>query len=874
MSMLNKNKTVLFFMLSLVAIICAIFALSLPTVNAATNKNQEYSDEFSDAEFSEQWQVDGAQLVTDYHALALIDFNDWGPSVNLVNYKIENNSTITFELDFKSGTWIGLAFGFDSNTTRFYYGQSALIMSSINKNAENENGTRLMTRKSGQLASSTMADNPTYETLFNQKRIVLKLEIDADDNITVYKAKPNEKFERVGTFENCFYEGYIGFGGMSKTCVDIYSFKYEKDGQLVYYDDFTTSKLGYQSTGVSGNDWFVSFKYDSTQVKLGGFNHVNIGAGDSLTYSKAIRSNSLSQNVFDASFLLGVEELTDGAFAGIAVGMSEKSNLKSGSFIGFGKESDFYYLAHIKNGEVVEIKETYRASEFSLANENLQVNCSAFFGGNLSFEVLGKSYDFEHVIIDGFFGIGVLADKSLNCVINIDDFVLDTYAYKETSSDDLSINFNGYKEEILYGYSVKNYYINPYKFYKLGNLKQPMDYKDGQGYLRFDCLTDNSALIPKANYSEAIVRFDIKMNATAAETTEYARLGVGFGLLSQYYSPTSSSYVFFQNQKNYAGAATPTVFGCSGADVAYVYEEYDNFSGNYISCDYDIWGDTQTIYNFMLVAENNSIKVYFKEDGQPESQMEILRAQFINANTYGHIAIFGNMGAKFDLLNLSITNVNPYKDQADKLEGYQKDGAALSGAVSLNDGESITTASGYNNSLTYAKISALGGVKIYFGEHNLTLSESGVVASENLTLLKNDFNFSTLKGDAYLRVETRGDKMTVCIRNGGSETQLYQTVIECSVAEKSANSKIKFEAVGGKLTINGAYTVSLNAKIDIATENYDAELEKSYNNLVVKPEKAKDSDATLWIVLGSVGAVVVSGTIVGVILVAKKRRAK
>ena len=868
MNKLVKLKVILVLLiLSLIAFSTFIGA-NFTTTYAATDKMKDYSDEFSGSEFSQEWYSDAAQLVSDYNALALIDFDLWGPCINLANHVVKNNSVITFEVNFKSGQWLGLAFGLASNTTRFYYGQTALIMSS-----DAVNGTQLMSRTSGQLTSSTMSDKPTFDTLFSNKRVKIKLEIDTNNNISIYKSVNGKKFDLVGVFEDSFVEGYIGFSGMGKTNVDILSFEYQNNGQTVYTDDFTTSKLGYQSTGVVGKDWYVTFKYDANNAKLGAFNHVELSAGDSLVFNKQIIDNKISENIFQASFLLNVEDLSEGSFAGVCVGMSDKENLSSGSFIGFGKESDFYYLAHVKNGVILDVKASYNQNDFLASGQFVQFKCNSLFGNRFIVEVFGESYLFDNVIPDGYFGIGVLSENLENCRLSIDDFSLDSYTYNVSSAEDLAINFQGYNEEILYGYSVKNYYINKSKFYSSGYVKQPMTYNEGEGYLEFACVTDNSAFIPKANYSEAIVRFDVRMNATAQNTAEYARFGVGYGLPSEYFSPTYSTYIFFQNQKNYSGAATPTIFGCSGANIEYVCPDYNNFSAKYISCDYDMWKDTETIYNFMLISENNTIKVYFKENSEPESEMQILRAQFKDANIYGHIAIFGNTSAKFDLLNLSITNINPYKQE--DISGFLKSGTEVKDTVKLNAGEKVVAKTIYDNSLTFAKVNVSDGIKISFGERSLVLSKTGVLADEKTTIIKDNFTQNLLDGTAYLRIEILGEKLYVSIRNGGSEAQLYNNVIEASLSDKPANSAITFEAVGDKLSLFSGYSVSLDSKVEIATEIYDAELENLNNKIVVKPEKQQGaSDATLYIVIGSVCTVAIAATVVCILLVRRKRRAK
>ena len=227
------------------------------------------------------------------------------------------------------------------------------------------------------------------------------------------------------------------------------------------------------------------------------------------------------------------------------------------------------------------------------------------------------------------------------------------------------------------------------------------------------------------------------------------------------------------------------------------------------------------------------------------------------------------------MLNLSITNINPYKQQSEGLDGYLKSGSSTNGAVNLNAGEKVVSQKSYDNSLTFANIKASQGVKILLGDYNISLSKNGVLYSNNIILTKNAFDVNSLNAGAYLRIEVLGDKLTVGIRNNGSEAQLYNSVIEAMLNGKTTASTIAFESVNGSTTIYNAYSVSLDSTITIDTEIYNAELENLNNKIVVKPEKQQGaSDATLYIVIGSVCTVAIAGTVVCILLVRRKRRAK
>ena len=107
----SVKRRLLFVLVSLFALstICVCVVGKTNKAYAATNKQAEYSDEFAGSKFGDKWTVSGATLENDYYALALIDFDAWGVGVNLANHTIEKGSTITFDANFKSGQWLGLA---------------------------------------------------------------------------------------------------------------------------------------------------------------------------------------------------------------------------------------------------------------------------------------------------------------------------------------------------------------------------------------------------------------------------------------------------------------------------------------------------------------------------------------------------------------------------------------------------------------------------------------------------------------------------------------------------------------------------------------------------------------------------------------------
>ena len=843
------------------------------TAYAATNKQAEYSDEFAGTQFADKWIVSGATLETDYHALALIDFDAWGVGINLANHIIENGSTITFDANFKKGQWLGVAFGLPQNISRFLYAEKALIMYG--------DRTRLMQKDGGQLSSSTMDNFATLPKVFGEKGIcyTVKIEIGENDDITIYAGVKGNELSLLGTFPSAFAKGYIGFGAMGNTSVDIYSFEYKKGDTVVYSDDFTSSKLGYQTTGISGNDWYVSYKYDTENAKLGAFNSVKVKDNGYVKYSFPVKDNANSENIFESSFDVKLNELREGSYFGVGFGLDKNSDLGDSSFIGIGRHGDCYFLAYLKYGRLIDIQGTFTEQEIVSDSDFHKFTIKGKYGKNVTVNFLGNDYDFKNVDIEGYFAIGCMSENDDLVSAYIDNFDFIRYFYNDSAASDTAINFKGVKEETFDGETYYDYYINRNKFYLGSNITSPK-YKDKitQNYLIFSSANENSAFIPKTVYSDSIVRFNVRMARNAAETTKYARFGVGFGLSSYYFSPTSGSYVFWQNQSDHSGKQTATLMGGVNMDEKYhdPSMEFADSNNAYLTCEYDIWENTETIYNFMIVAENNSVKIYFKKQDEDESKMEILRAEYVNANIYGAIAIFGNTGASFYLSDVSITNISPNRARNGSFEGYLLNGAEINvaDAVKVSDGVALTTKQKYDNSLSVFRLKskATGELKLSFNGANIVLAQNGVSHSDNITVEKNLFDFGSLTADAYIRMSVYGDTYRIGIRFDGSEKQLYDDVLVGKFTEKK-EEEISISSAKADIDLISAYTVSMNSKIEIQTENYNAEEEAKYNKLVIKPQaEQEETGCKSTIELNAVGCMIFAGIVITAVLFIRKEK--
>ena len=710
-----KNKKGILCLIAIAALSAAAFAFALKpvAVRAATNRVVSYTDDFTGARLSDKWIGGGAELNCEYSALSMVDFNLWGPSVNLVNHRVEKNSVITFEVINHGGgaSWLGLAFGMSAPSSRVYYADGLIVMYS-SANA----GTMLMTKDGAQLSQKTMnSHEKVNKTVFQGTNVKTTVIVKTDDNgdITLFSGVSGETLNEVIKFSGAFAEGYIGFAGMGGTSADITSFKIEKGDEVVYSDDFKSSKIGYTATGAAGCDWFVSYSYGEDNAYIEPSNNVKFQNGDVLTFADALKSENDRENQAEISAKIKFSEFKNGSYFGLGCGLGyDCKRVDEENFVGIYKTDDKYYLAHIAYGKIRNCGEEISVEEGITAG---YTSFKAVFknGDKVAVTVNDCEYVFDKCGFDGYFAFGGSSDEEYT--VYLDDFAVADYAYYSADSRDTAMNFNGVKREYdaETDEQYSNFYLNKYDYYVGTQIKQSVySEKNKDGYLNFTSTTETSLFVPKRVYGESIIRFDIKVTDNEKTDSKWERIGVCFGLTSAYFKPTSAPFFCFQrNCKKGADGEY------SDKTVTYGAHMDDYSDGNAAAdCEYNLWEDTETVYNVMIIVENGEARVYYKKDGEPSEKMEILRRRFKNASTYGYIGFFGYNGASFRLDNASVTNINPNKK--------------------TNDGEIKPAAKSENTLLlSKAKCGESGVLTLSVGGKKITLSGDGATFGEGITAL-------------------------------------------------------------------------------------------------------------------------------------------
>jgi len=218
-----------------------------------------------------------------------------------------------------------------------------------------------------------------------------------------------------------------------------------------------------------------------------------------------------------------------------------------------------------------------------------------------------------------------------------------TVALASCAEKDLSNNFAGIKltqdgfEE--YYISDRTYYIGP------GVSLRPKGAFTLEPSLYFENTGSYSAFAPKKQYTDFILQFDVKM---VSEGKNSQWFGVNFGKKSYAAISDTSNSINFEY---YAWGTEPYTQMTTNLCT------FDDGTKAKKIEDYHFYKDQDTKYNFMIVAKNRTVYVYFKEDSEDISKLGICRAVIPDVNTAGYVSIFGVSGVSFDIFNYKLTNI-------------------------------------------------------------------------------------------------------------------------------------------------------------------------------------------------------------------------
>ena len=649
------------------------------------NKSTVMDEHFYSGSLEPNFTSDSVLVKTDSYGMHFTGAYHYGSALVLAAYKLRNYNRFTFSVDLLGSNdgFIYCGFGGeDENTTVSKYDFNLCVskgVTAIYEMGGMDNWKSLgNTPLSNALSVGKVTDfavtlervsgsdfKITFEILENGEPIFT-----TDYGTVVRMEHPNGHF--------CMW------GGMNEK-FNLRDFKaYDSPSHIAFSDDFVNSSLTYGDEPVGDSFWHINeSRFTSDEV----FIARNAGpeftkAGDVITAkSKLVLCDKVSKP-YEISFKAQITSLNKNSVFGLFLGAEKAGDIGKATVLGVSAyDGKFASVNLIKNGKTVDYGENLiPVSALNIEDGEVDFEAVVSSDYTLSFTVGGVRFTFNNVKYDGFWGICNYSSDNKNAAdVRLSEVKVVKNTYAPCAQPDLSNDFAGIKmtqdgfEE--YYISDRTYYLGP------GISLRPKGAFTTEPSLYFENAGSYSSFGPKKPYTDFILQFDLKM---VSEGKNSQWFGVGFGKDSYASIPDRSTTVNFEY---YAWGTAP----------------YTQMTANLCTFDdgskakkiegYHFYKDDETKYNFMIVAKNRTVYVYFKEDGEDISKLGICRAVIPNVNTAGYVSVFGVSGLSFDIFNYKLTNIAPEatEDSAIALrESFSKkkmsDKLAVSGSAEVKDG--------------------------------------------------------------------------------------------------------------------------------------------------------------------------------------------
>ncbi len=650
------------------------------------NKSTVMDEHFYSGSLEPNFTSDSVTVTTDSYGMHFEGAYHYGSALVLTAYKLKSYNRFTFSIDML-GTNDGFIYcgfgGADEKTSVSNYDFNLCVsknvtalyeMAGMSSWASVGNGVNL---NNALTVGKTTNFAVTLEKVSgNDFKVTFEILEDGEPIITT---------DYGATVRMEHSDGYFCMWGGMNERFDIREFKvYDSPTRLAFSDDFANSSLTYGDEAVGDSNWHINeaiFTRDEIFISR------NAGpefkkAGDIITAKSPLVLCDDVSKPYEISFKAEISSLHKNSTFGLYLGAEKAGALDKATIIGVSAYDDKFASVHlIKNGKILDYGENLiPISVLNIDDTSVDFGVVINSDYSLIVNIGGIQLTFNNVKYDGFWGIcNYSSDNKSKAVVRLQEVKVIKNTYTPCTEPDLSNDFAGIKltqdgfEE--YYISDRTYYMGP------GVSLRPKSAFTAEPSLYFENTGPYSAFAPKKQYTDFILQFDLKM---VSEGTNSQWFGINFGKDSfASISDTSTSINF----EYYAWDTEPYT-----QMVSNLCEFDDGTKAKKIE-GYHFYKDQDTKYNFMIVAKNRTVYVYFKEDNEDMSKLGICRAIIPNVNTAGYVSIFGVSGLSFDIFNYKLTNIAPEatEDSAIALrEAFSKetisDKLVASGSAEVKDG--------------------------------------------------------------------------------------------------------------------------------------------------------------------------------------------
>ncbi|MBO7520091.1 MAG: hypothetical protein J6T73_04865, partial [Clostridia bacterium] len=683
--------------------------------------------------------------------------------------------------------------------------------------------------------------------------------------------------------------GHFCMWGGSNEVFNILDFKvYDSPTHLALADDFVNSSLTYGDEPAGNSRWHIN---ESRFTRDEVFIARNAGpefkkSGDIITAKTKLELCDKVSKPYEISFKAQISRLNKNTTFGIYLGAPKKGATAGSTVIGVSAyDNRFAAVNIIKSGKTADDGDNRIPLE-ALAIDETAINFEAVIYSDYTVDVTiaGIKFTFSNIKYDGYWGIcNYSSGGSGSALVKLDEVKVIMNSYTACTEPDLSNNFGGIKltqdgfEE--YYISDRTYYLGP------GVSLRPKGAFTTEPSLYFENTGLYSSFGPKKPYTDFILQFDLKMVSEGANSQWF---GISFGKKSYASIPDNSCGINFEY---YAWGTAPYTQLATNLCTFEDGTKAKKIEG------YHFYRDQDTKYNFMIVAKNRTVYVYFKKDSEDISKLGICRAVIPNVNTAGFVSIFGVSGLSFDVFNYKLTNIAPEATEDSDIalrESFSKtqisDKLQTSGSVEVKDGAvNLTGGSiGLKNNARYyiANFTALSSnadLTVNFSKNSsLVLSKDLSKVTINDGGRRRVFNISEYKLSDYKNTQfqlvLQYDALSLSAKGIYEPNDKFAApIVEYTFSKPVAEGILKWSSKNATLDDISVYSLDncyAASSVSYEEDPNDTDIWISkLKNEEVTPEESGGISVWFIVIYSVIGAVAL--TLLGVIIVLSlKKRGK
>ncbi|MDD6478974.1 MAG: hypothetical protein PUF48_04095, partial [Oscillospiraceae bacterium] len=313
---------------------------------------------------------------------------------------------------------------------------------------------------------------------------------------------------------------------------------------------------------------------------------------------------------------------------------------------------------------------------------------------------------------------------------------------------------------------------------------------------------------------------------------------------------------------------------------------------------YHFYKDQDTKYNFMIVAKNRTVYVYFKEDSEDISKLGICRAVIPNVNTAGYVSIFGVNGVSFDIFNYKLTNIAPEATEDSDIalrESFEKEtiseklvtsGSAevKDGALQLSNGSLEMKDKSRYYIANFSILKTNADLTISFSDNKSVLLSKDLKkvtvkeGSKKMTFDVSMYNLADYK-NTQIQLILQYDALSIAAKGlYEPNDKLATPIVEYTFAKPVAEGILKWTSKDALLDNISVYALDHSykaASVSYEEDPNDTDMWPKKENIItetiVETEKEAGMPAVFIVIYSVVGAVILALLAVIIIVSAKKR---